>query len=99
MRKSALGSGSEKFATKSQVGNSAKEVNEMADKDSSNKATLYRSTSTNERAPGYTGKGEITCQRCGERGAWRVSAWVNQMRDGKGRYVSLKFQPRDVRVE
>lgn len=53
---------------------------------------------TEEKHPDHQGACKIVCEECGHETELKMSAWINEMKDGVSRYFGLVFskhQPKE----
>ena len=66
----------------------------MTGKQYPNSGIMFKNDrSTHEKAPGYTGTGEVTCMHCGTGIDLKLALWARPARNG-GKFLSLKFTPK-----
>ena len=64
----------------------------MAFEHKDNSGSLFKNQYKKEdKHPDNQGSCKIVCPECGHSQEWKISAWINELKDGAGRYFSMAF--------
>lgn len=66
--------------------------NEMAFEHKDNTGSLFKNSyKTEEKHPDHQGSCKIVCPSCGHTQEWRISAWINELKERAGKYFGIVF--------
>lgn len=64
----------------------------MAFEHKDNSGSLFKNGyKTEPKHPDHQGSCKIVCPHCGVPQEWRISAWINEMKEKSGKYFGLNF--------
>lgn len=71
----------------------------MAFEHKDNSGSIFKNQyKTEDKHPDHQGSCKIVCPHCNQPQEWRVSAWINELKEKSGRYFGLSFsihQPKE----
>lgn len=71
----------------------------MAFEHKNNSGSIFKNKyKTEDKHPDHQGGCKIICDKCGHANELRISAWINELKDGTGKYFGLLFskhQPKE----